>query len=57
MNDALEVLPGIGEVTAARIIVHRNEHGPFRSVDDLIAIEGISDRTIDGFRDLVTIGP
>ena len=55
--EELEVLPGIGEVTAARIIAYRDRHGPFRSVDDLISVEGISDRTIDGFRDMVTIGP
>jgi competence protein ComEA len=53
----LEELPGIGVVTAERIIEFRDENGPYRSVDDLVAIEGISSRTIDGFRDLVTTGP
>lgn len=53
----LESLPGVGEVTSARIISYRDQNGPFRSVDDLIHVEGISDRTIDGFRDVVTIGP
>jgi competence protein ComEA len=55
--EELEALPGVGEVTAARITAYREEHGPFRAVDDLIHIQGISDRTIDGFRDLVTTGP
>ncbi|HKG29473.1 MAG TPA: helix-hairpin-helix domain-containing protein [Thermomicrobiales bacterium] len=50
----LEALPGIGEVTAARIAAYREQNGPFRSVDDLIHVQGISDRTIDEFRDLVT---
>jgi competence protein ComEA len=53
----LDVLPGIGEVTAARIIAFREEHGPYRSVDDLVHVQGISTNTIAGFRDLVTIGP
>jgi competence protein ComEA len=53
----LEALPGVGEVTAARITAYREQHGPFRATDDLIHIQGISDRTIDGFRDLVTTGP
>jgi competence protein ComEA len=53
----LDVLPGVGEVTAERIITYREENGPFRAVDDLIHIQGISARTIDGFRDLVTVGP
>ena len=50
----LESLPGVGEVTAARIVAYREQNGPFRSVDDLIHVQGISDRTIDEFRDLVT---
>jgi competence protein ComEA len=55
--EELDVLPGVGEVTAARIISYREQYGPFRSVDDLIHVEGISERTIDTFRDQVTIGP
>ncbi len=53
----LNALPGIGDVIAERIVRFREENGPFRSVDDLIHVEGISDRTIDRFRDLVTVGP
>jgi competence protein ComEA len=55
--EELEALPGVGDVTAARITAYREQHGPFRAIDDLIHIQGISDRTIDGFRDLVTTGP
>lgn len=53
----LDLLPGVGEVIAERIVSFREENGPFRSVDDLIHVEGVSDRTIDGFRDQVTVGP
>ena len=53
----LDLLPGVGEVTAERIVGFREENGPFRSVDDLIHVEGISDRTIDAFRDQITVGP
>jgi competence protein ComEA len=55
--EELDALPGVGEVTAARIISYRDQHGPFRTVDDLVQVEGIADRTIDAFRDMVTIGP
>lgn len=53
----LVALPGIGDVTAERIIEFREEHGPFRAVDDLVHVQGISTRTIDQIRDLVTTGP
>ena len=53
----LESLPGVGEVTAGRIIEYREANGPFHSVDDLVHIQGISMKTINGLRDLVTTGP
>ena len=55
--EELDALPSIGEVIAARIIAYREQNGPFRSVDDLIHVQGISDRTIDEFRHLVTTSP
>lgn len=55
--EELESLPEVGEVTADRIIEYRETNGPFRSIDDLVHVQGISTRTIDGLRDLVTTGP
>jgi competence protein ComEA len=53
----LDVLPGIGEVTAQRIVDFREQNGPYRSIDDLVHVQGISTRTIEALRDLVTVGP
>jgi competence protein ComEA len=55
--EELETLPGVGEVTASRIIAYREANGPYRSIDDLVHVQGISTRTINGLRDLVTTGP
>lgn len=53
----LDQLPGIGNVIAGRIVAFREENGAFRSVDDLVLIDGISARTVDNLRDLVTTAP
>jgi competence protein ComEA len=53
----LDTLPGVGEVTSGRIIAYREANGPFRSVDDLVHVQGVSMKTINGLRDLVTTGP
>lgn len=42
-------LPGIGEKLAARIIEHRASRGPFRSLDELATVNGISERMVLGF--------
>lgn len=49
----LESLPGIGPVTAARIIEYRNEVGTFETLDDLDAVPGIGPATLENLRDLV----
>ncbi|MCY4527599.1 MAG: helix-hairpin-helix domain-containing protein [Chloroflexi bacterium] len=49
----LETLPGIGETRAQAIILHREEHGPFERVDDIVAVAGIGPSTLEGLRDLV----
>jgi len=51
----LEQLPGVGPAIAARIIAWRDENGPFRSVDELTAVSGIGERTLDGLRDQATV--
>jgi competence protein ComEA len=52
--DQLDELPGIGPVTAQKIVDWRTSHGPFRSVDDLDDVPGIGPARIEQLRDLVT---
>ena len=53
----LDSLPGIGPALSARIIEHRETNGPFRTIDDLEAVKGISERMVNEMRGLITVGP
>lgn len=46
-KEALVELPGIGEVSAARIIAHREERGPYQKAEDLLAVRGIGPVTLN----------
>jgi competence protein ComEA len=49
----LDELPGVGPVTAQKIVDYREKHGAFSSVEDLDAIPGIGAAKIEQLRDLV----
>jgi competence protein ComEA len=53
--DQLDELPGVGPATAAAIIAHRDQFGPFGSVDDLADVKGIGPAKVEALRGLVTV--
>lgn len=44
---ALDALPGIGPVLAGRIVAWREEHGRFRSLEELAEVEGIGPALVE----------
>jgi competence protein ComEA len=54
--EQLEQLPGIGPTAAQAIVNFRTRSGPFRRVEDLLAIRGISQRKLDQIRPYVMVG-
>ena len=53
--EELQALDGIGEVLARRIIERREDEGPYRTVEDLLEVEGIGQATLERFRHQVYI--
>lgn len=43
-------LENIGETLARRIVEDREQHGPFRSAEELTRVKGIGPKTLDGIR-------
>lgn len=52
--EGLTKIPGIGPVTAEKIISYRDKYGPFGSEDELLNISGIGNKTLDKIRDYIT---
>lgn len=51
----LQLLPGIGETLARRIIGYRSENGSFREIEELKQVEGIGTATFEQLRDKITV--
>ena len=51
----LQKIPHVGESIAKKIISHRETHGPFRRVEHLMLIQGISDKRFRKIRPLVRV--
>ena len=53
--DELTTLPGIGATMARRIVAFREEHGPFRRVEDLLKVKGIGEKSFEKLRPHVKV--
>ena len=51
-----ETIHGVGLKRARAIVLHREEHGAFESVDQLAQVQGIGAKTIERNRDRLTVG-
>jgi competence protein ComEA len=52
--EQLDELPGVGPVTAQKIVEYRERHGAFGSIEELDAIPGIGPARLEQLRDSVT---
>jgi len=49
-TDQLQTLPGVGKSMAQRVVDFRSTHGPFRVVDDLLAVQGFGKKRLEQVR-------
>jgi comEA protein len=55
-SEQLQQVPGIGPVTAEKILQMRKSYGAFKSVDDLRAVRGIGPKRLEKMRKYLTVG-
>jgi comEA protein len=55
-SEELQLVPGIGPSTADKILQMRKSYGPFKSVDDLLAIRGIGPKRLGKMRKYLVVG-
>jgi len=53
--EQLDALPGVGPVTAQKILDYRTKKGAFSSVDELDAVPGIGPARLESLKDLVDL--
>ena len=53
--EELIALKGIGPKMAERIIAYRKEHGPFKTVDQIVQVKGIGNAKFQKLKDQVTV--
>lgn len=53
----LQTLPGVGPVTADKIVADREANGPYASIEDLARVSGIGPKRVEALEGIASVGP
>jgi len=53
----LQTLPGVGPVTADKIVADREANGPYTSIEDLARVSGIGPKRVEALEGIASVGP
>ncbi len=53
--EQLDTLPGIGPATAQKIVTHREERGPFQTIEAIMDVSGIGPAKFSQIESLITV--
>ena len=53
--EELTRLVGVGEVLAERIVTYREQHGPFRTVEELMEVDGIGESKLAAMKEQIIL--
>ena len=53
--DEFSRLPRVGAKLAARIVLHRSQHGPFKRIEDLMAVKGVGEKMFTSLKPYLTV--
>jgi competence protein ComEA len=53
--DELTVLKHVGEALSQRIVEYREEHGAFKSPEDIVKVPGVGQRVYEANKDIITV--
>ena len=54
-KEILEMLPGVGESTAEKIIKYREEHNGFKKIENIMKVKGIGKKKFEKLKDYITV--
>ena len=54
-GDQLQMLPGIGAALASRIVDYRRENGPFKTLEDLQDVDGLTKKRFGHIKELIEL--